>query len=88
MEDKKIAAIGYALKKIKAQEKTRVITMHGFALYVLDEMENFNYINPCGMPEIQLTNMERLLGTKIDFQELKNDYVKAFVKAFNYENDE
>jgi lipoyl(octanoyl) transferase len=88
VEDKKIAAIGYALKKIKAQEKTRVITTHGFALYVLDEMENFNYINPCGMPEIKLTNMERILGTQIDFKELKSEYIKAFAKAFNYELNE
>ena len=86
--DKKIAAIGYALKKIQARERTKAITMHGFALYVLDEMENFNYINPCGMPEIKLTNMERILGTQIDFKELKNDYVKTFVKTFNYELDE
>ena len=88
VEDKKIAAIGYALKKIKSKEKTRVITTHGFALYVLDEMENFNYINPCGMPGIQLTNMERILGAPIDFKELKNEYIKAFAKAFNYEIDE
>jgi len=86
--DKKIAAIGYALKKIQARERTKAITMHGFALYVLDEMENFNYINPCGMPEIKLTNMERILGTQIDFKELKNDYVKTFVKTFNYELNE
>jgi lipoyl(octanoyl) transferase len=88
VEDKKIAAIGYALKKINTQEKTRVITTHGFALYVLDEMENFNYINPCGIPEIKLTNMEQILGTQIDFKELKNDYVKTFAKVFNYEIDE
>jgi len=88
VKDKKIAAIGYALKKIKTKEKIRVITTHGFALYVLDEMENFNYINPCGMPEIQLTNMERILGTPIDFKELKNEYIKAFFKTFNYEIDE
>ena len=88
VRDKKIAAIGYSLKKIHAQGRTRVITMHGIALYVLDEMENFSYINPCGMPEMQLTNMERILGTPIDFKELKNEYIKAFFKAFNYEIDE
>lgn len=86
--DKKIAAIGYALKKIQARERTKTITMHGFALYVLDEMENFRYINPCGMPEIKLTNMEQILGKQIGFKELKDNYVKAFVKAFNYEINE
>jgi len=86
--DKKIAAIGYALKKIQSQKRTKTITMHGFALYVLDEMENFNYINPCGMSEIKLTNMEQILGTQIDFKELKDNYIKAFVKVFNYEINE
>ncbi len=86
--DKKIAAIGYALKKIKDRERTKVITMHGFALYVFDEMENFHYINPCGMPEIKLTNMEQILGRRIDFKELKDTYVNTFIKIFNYEIDE
>jgi len=88
VRDKKIAAIGYSLKKIQAQGRTRVITMHGIALYVLDEMENFSYINPCGMPGIRLTNMEQILGTRIDFKELKDKYVEAFIKTFNYEIDE
>jgi len=86
--DKKIAAIGYALKKMRDSERTRVITMHGFALCVLDEMENFHYINPCGMPKIKLTNMEQILGTQIDFKELIDNYVNSFVKVFNYEIDE
>lgn len=86
--DKKIAAVGYSFKKVQTQERTKVITMHGFALYVLDEMENFSYINPCGMPKIRLTNMEQILGTRIDFKELKDNYVKTFIKTFNYEIDE
>jgi lipoate-protein ligase B len=86
--DKKIAAIGYALKKMRDSERTRAITMHGFALCVLDEMENFSYINPCGIPEMKLTNMEQILEHKIDFKELKEQYIKAFAKLFNYELDE
>jgi lipoyl(octanoyl) transferase len=86
--DKKIAAIGYALKKMRDSERTWVITMHGFALCVLDEMENFSYINPCGIPEMKLTNMEQILEHKIDFKKLKEQYIKAFAKLFNYELDE
>ncbi|RLB24189.1 MAG: lipoyl(octanoyl) transferase [Deltaproteobacteria bacterium] len=86
--DKKIAAIGYALKKIQAREGTKTITMHGFALNVLDEMENFCHINPCGMSGIKLTNMKQILGKQVGFKELKENYVKAFVKVFNYEIDE
>ena len=86
--DKKIAAIGYAVKKIRLRERSNVITMHGFALYVRDEMEHFRYINPCGMPDMKLTNMERILRRPVDFKELQGHYVRAFANVFNYESDE
>lgn len=61
--DEKIAAIGYSTKKFPETEG-KAITKHGFALYVLDDMENFQYINPCGMPNVKLTSMEKILGEK------------------------
>lgn len=85
VEDKKIAAIGYAVKKFYDEDKLNVITKHGFALYVLDEMENFKYINPCGMPGMKLTNMEQILKRKVDFEELKEKYVEHFERVFEYE---
>jgi lipoate-protein ligase B len=86
--DKKIAAVGYALRRVHNCERTTVVSTHGFALYVLDEMENFSYINPCGAPGMKLTNMERILGHAIDFRELRGDYLSAFARAFDYEIDE
>ena len=86
--DKKIAAIGYAVKKIRLRERSNVITKHGFALYVRDEMDHFRYINPCGMPDMKLTNMERILRGPVDFKELQGHYVRAFANVFNYESDE
>jgi lipoate-protein ligase B len=85
---KKIAAVGYALRRIRNCERTTVATTHGFALNVLDEMENFSFINPCGMPGMKLTNMERILGHAIDFTELREHYVRAFSRVFDYEIDE
>ena len=84
--DEKIAAIGYSTKKFDNEKESKMITKHGFALYVLDDMENFQYINPCGMPNVKLTSMEKILGEKIDFEELKKKYVKHFEKVFNYES--
>ncbi len=84
--DEKIAAIGYSTKKIDDEKESKRITKHGFALYVLDDMENFQYINPCGMPNVKLTSMEKILGEKIDFEDLKKKYVKHFEKVFNYES--
>jgi len=85
VDDKKIAAIGYAVKKFYENEKLKVITQHGAALYVLDEMENFQCINPCGTPNMPMTNMEKLLGKKIDFEELKEKYVQHFSRRFKYD---
>jgi lipoyl(octanoyl) transferase len=82
---KKIAAVGYALRRVRTCHKTTVATTHGAALYVLDEMENFSYINPCGMPGMKLTNMERILGHAIDLVELRHQYAKAFAKVFGYD---
>lgn len=85
---KKIAAVGYALRRVRNCQRTTAVTTHGFALNVLDAMENFRYINPCGMPGMKLTNMERILGHAIDFMELREHYVKAFARVFDYEIEE
>jgi len=88
VDDKKIAAIGYALRRIRNCRGTTVATSHGFALNVLDEMGNFSLINPCGMPGMKLTNMERILGHAIDFTKLRERYIRAFARVFDYELDE
>jgi len=88
VHDEKIAAVGYALRTIRNCRKTTVVTTHGFALNVLDEMENFSYIHPCGMPGMKLSNMERILGHAIGFTELRQRYVQTFARVFGYDIDE
>jgi lipoyl(octanoyl) transferase len=88
VSDKKIAAMGYAFRRVHNHQRTTIITTHGVALYVLDEMENFSYINPCGMPGMKLTNMERILGHDIDLQELRRQYTRVFARVFDYDIDE
>jgi lipoate-protein ligase B len=87
VKEKKIAAIGYSLRRVRNCQRTTVATTHGFALNVLDEMENFSLINPCGMHGMKLTNMERILGRSIEFTELREHYIKAFARVFDYEID-
>jgi lipoate-protein ligase B len=84
---RKIAAVGYAFRRIRNCRRTTVATTHGFALNVLEEMENFGCINPCGMAGMKLTNMERILGYAIDFTELREHYLQAFARVFHYEID-
>jgi lipoyl(octanoyl) transferase len=42
------------------------VTWHGFALNVSTELSYFDLIVPCGIPEVQMTSVERELGRSID----------------------
>lgn len=53
--EEKIASIGVHL--------SRWITIHGFALNVHTNLNHFGGIVACGLPQVQMTSIERLLGT-------------------------
>ncbi|HOW10634.1 MAG TPA: lipoyl(octanoyl) transferase LipB [Bacteroidales bacterium] len=60
---RKICAIG-----VKA---SRYVTMHGFAFNVNTDLNYFNYINPCGFTDKGVTSLERELGNRQDFENVK-----------------
>jgi lipoyl(octanoyl) transferase len=72
---RKICAIG-----VKA---SRYITMHGFAFNVNTDLSYFNYINPCGFVDKEVTSLEKELGVKQDFEEVKNILKTNFKGAFD-----
>jgi lipoyl(octanoyl) transferase len=55
----KIAAVGLGVR--------RGITMHGFALNCSPNLAHFDLINPCGLAELGVTSMERMLGAPPDW---------------------
>ena len=59
--------------------------MHGFGLNVNTDLKYFSYINPCGFVDKGVTSIEKELGTKVDFEELKVRYVKNFKRIFDFE---
>lgn len=73
---RKICAIGVKV--------SRSITMHGFAFNVNTDLNFFNYINPCGFTDKSVTSMEKELGARQDFDEvkakLKDNIYKVFAK--------
>lgn len=71
---RKICAIG-----VKA---SRFVTMHGFALNVNTNLNYFEYINPCGFTDKGVTSMEKELGQKVDFDEVKLKAKKNMAKVF------
>jgi lipoate-protein ligase B len=73
-EGGKIAAIGVAVSK--------GVTMHGFALNVAPDLAHFDLIDPCGIGDLGVTSVERLLGTDRDLNAVKHTLAFHFGAVF------
>jgi len=71
---RKICAIGV--------RSSRFVTMHGFALNVNTDLNFFSYINPCGFDSKGVTSMEKELGEKQDFEQIKRELKTILINAF------
>lgn len=58
VEERKIASIGVHVSK--------GISTHGFAVNVTNDLEPFSWIVPCGLPDVQMTSLERELGYTLE----------------------
>ena len=67
---RKICAIG-----VKA---SKYVTMHGFAFNVNTDLTYFNNINPCGFTDKGVTSLEKELGSRQDFESVKNKVKKTW----------
>ncbi len=74
-KERKICALGVRC--------SRWITMHGFAFNVNNDLSYFNHIIPCGIVNKQVTSLEKELGKKVDYEEVKNKLKNNFAKVFD-----
>lgn len=76
---RKIAAMG-----VKC---SRWVTMHGFAFNVNSDLDYFNQIIPCGINDKQVTSMEKELGVKQNFEEVKHKLKTHLAELFKFDYD-
>jgi len=75
--EEKIASIGVHL--------SRWITTHGFALNVSTDLSYFAGIIPCGLHQVRMTSIERLLGRAPALPEIAAVYARCFAEVFGRE---
>ena len=73
----KIGAIGVRL--------SRWVTSHGFAFNVSTNLDEFNLIVPCGIPNRGVTSLERVAGRDISIGEVEDAMVRRFCDVFERE---
>ena len=66
----KIASIGVSVKN--------GITSHGFALNVNTDLSYFSLIVPCGIPGVEITSMNNLLGQGVDMDKVAGVFSGVF----------
>jgi len=76
----KIASIGLGVKK--------GISFHGFALNVNTDLKYFNYIVPCGISNIKMTSIEKIIGFKISLNRVKKECTEQILKNFKKKNNQ
>lgn len=59
------------------------VTYHGFALNVDPQMEHFDYIVPCGIPDKPVTSLARALKGSISMDDVRARAAQAFAQVFD-----
>jgi lipoyl(octanoyl) transferase len=70
----KVAAIGVAI--------SGGVTMHGFALNVDPDLSHFQFINPCGITDREVTSLSRAASAPVPMAEVRRRLVDSFGRRF------
>jgi len=75
--DEKLVAMGVHV--------SRWVTSHGFAFNVNTDLKYFDWIVPCGLRDKGVTSLEKLLGHRVEMNEVIECVVEHFGKVFGLE---
>ena len=75
--DAKLVALGVHV--------SRWVTSHGFAFNVNTDLEYFDCIVPCGLPDKGVTSLRELLGKPVEMESVIERVVKGFGETFRLE---
>jgi lipoate-protein ligase B len=77
VDDRKIVSIGLAVD--------RGVSMHGMALNIQPDFSHFQLIVPCGMPDCEMTSLEKETGRVEDFSKVEKRFIQAAREVFGKE---
>lgn len=77
LKARKISAMGV--------KSSRWVTMHGFAFNVNTNLEYFNHIVPCGIPDKAVTSLAKELGEPQNMKEVEEILKNKFAALFEME---
>jgi len=73
----KIGAVGIAVR--------HGYTFHGLSLNVNLDLSPYDLINPCGIPQMQVTSMQQLLNRSTPLESVKDQLKQQFSQVFGME---
>lgn len=72
--EKKIASIGVKI--------SRCVTYHGMAININNDLSIFNYIVPCGLDGVEMTNVLKETGSQTRMEKIKTNLVEILLEHF------
>lgn len=74
VNSEKIASIGIAL--------TKWVTYHGVSININPHLDYFSLINPCGLKDVKMTSVNRILKRTVNMQKARQILKREFKRVF------